>query len=148
MTRPKRGDDAEVQRSIELENAAAVILAEHGYQVHQNPTPEEIAAARQTSGDSGNPRSKPDYLIEGRVFDCYSPTKPDKNVRGIHSQVKEKVVLLRQTQRAVVNLADWSGDMGALRRQFEDWPIPGLKELKVVTRSGDIIQIDLPRGTD
>ncbi|WP_213005264.1 hypothetical protein [Paractinoplanes toevensis] len=133
---------------MELENEAAVTLADHGYQVQQNPTRSEVAAARQATGDIGNPRSKPDYLIEGRVFDCYSPTKPDKNVRGIHSQVIEKVVILRQTQRAVVNLADWAGDLAALRKQFSDWPIAGLKELKVITRNGDVIQIDLPSGTD
>jgi hypothetical protein len=41
----------------------------------------------------------------------------------------------------VVNLHDWRGDLAALHKQFDDWPIPGLKELVAVTRSGAIIQI-------
>ena len=46
-----------------------------------------------------------------------------------------------QTQRVMVNLHDWRGDLTALQKQFDDWPIPGLKELVAVTRSRAIIQI-------
>ncbi len=142
-TRPKPDDDASVHRSIQRENEGATILADHGYHIQQNPTRDEVAQARQATGDTGNPKSKPDYLVEGRVFDCYSPgdTKP---VRGVHWEVENKVVNKRQTQRMVVNLADWPGDTAALRMQFRDWPIPGLKELKAITPDGDIVQIDLP----
>ena len=37
------------------------------------------------------------------------------------------------------------GTSQLLRKQFDDWPIPGLKELVVVTRSGAIMQI-VPRS--
>jgi hypothetical protein len=53
-------------------------------------------------------------------------------------------VVKEQTQRVVINLEDWRGGMSALRRQFADWPIPGLKEVKSITPNGDIVQIDLP----
>ena len=41
----------------------------------------------------------------------------------------------------MLNCKDWDGDMAALRRQFDQWPIDGLKELAVVTRDGTIRQI-------
>jgi hypothetical protein len=60
------GEDAEVRRSLEMENSGATAFADHGYQIQQNPTKPEVARARQT-------------------------------------------------QRVVVNLEDWRGDMSALR---------------------------------
>jgi hypothetical protein len=143
---PKRiepREDAEVRRSLEMENTGAVTLADRGYQTQQNPTRAEVAQARLDTGDVGDPGKDPDYLLEGRVFDCYSPIKPDKNVRGIWTEAKIKVDD-GQTQRVVVNLEDWRGEMPALRRQFAGWPIRGLKEVKVITRDGDVVQIDLP----
>ncbi|MFY1703013.1 hypothetical protein ACN28G_14910 [Micromonospora sp. WMMA1923] len=124
---------------MELENACADTTAAHGYRVHQNPTRREIAEARQSTGDIGKPDKDPDYLIEGHVFDCYSPT-PAKAVRGVWTEVSGKVAN-QQTQRVVLNLHDWRGDLAALQRQFDDWPIPQLKELTAVTRKGEIIQI-------
>ncbi len=44
-----------------------------------------------------------------------------------------------QTQRVVINLEDWRGDVDALRRHFHDSPVPDLKELKIITAEGDII---------
>ena len=54
-TRIKPSLDATVQRSLELENQGAAILADQGYAVHQNPTKPEVAQARLNTGDSGNP---------------------------------------------------------------------------------------------
>ncbi|MBQ1075610.1 hypothetical protein KBX06_20950 [Micromonospora sp. C31] len=41
----------------------------------------------------------------------------------------------------VLNLQDWRGDLSTLQKQFDDWPVPALKELVAVTRSGTIVQI-------
>lgn len=136
-------DDIETRRSLELENSGALTIARQGYRIHQNPTRAEVAQARLDTGDVGNPRKDPDYLLEGHVFDCYSPVKPDKAVRGIWAEAKRKVDR-GQTQRVVVNLEDWRGNMSALRKQFADWPVEGLKEVKVITRDGEIVQLDLP----
>ncbi|AYF30451.1 hypothetical protein CSH63_23980 [Micromonospora tulbaghiae] len=134
--------DEATRRALGLENQCADVLANEGYRVHQNPTGREVADARGRSGDIGNPSKTPDYLIEGHVFDCYSPTPP-KPVRGIWTEVSKKIDK-SQTQRVVLNLQDWRGDLAALRKQFDDWPIAGLKEVAAVTRSGAIIQI-VPR---
>ncbi|MEV6850468.1 hypothetical protein [Actinoplanes sp. NPDC051411] len=135
-------EDAETKRSLYRENTGAEALAGQGFQVRQNPSKAEVAQARLNTGDTGSAESDPDYLVEGRVFDCYSPS-PVKKVRGVWSEVWVKVVTRRQTQRVVINMADWPGDLSALRKQFADWPIPGLKEAKAITPSGDIVQLDL-----
>ncbi|MEV0005629.1 hypothetical protein AB0H28_25555 [Micromonospora sp. NPDC050980] len=127
------------QRSVQLENECADTVADKGYRLHQNPTKQEVANARANTGDTGDPDKNPDYLIEGHVFDCYSPTA-SKPVRGIWSEVSHKVGE-QQTQRVVLNLQDWRGDLVALRKQFDDWPIPGLTELVAVTTSREIVQI-------
>ncbi|MDG4813934.1 hypothetical protein O7628_32620 [Micromonospora sp. WMMD956] len=131
--------DDSTRRALELENECADSLAAKGYRVHQNPTPAETGDARERTGDHGNPDKDPDYLVEGHVFDCYSPAART-SVRNVWSQVREKIDD-EQTQRVVVNLQDWEGDLSALRRQFDDWPIDGLKELAVVQPDGTIQQI-------
>jgi hypothetical protein len=127
------------RRALELENACADVVADKGYRVHQNPTRQEVAEARSSTGDGGDPERAPDYLIEGHVFDCYGPSE-SKAVRGIWVEVSRKVEK-GQTERIALNLADWRGDLGALQRQFDDWRVPGLKELVAVTRSGVIVQL-------
>ncbi|WP_433394447.1 hypothetical protein [Micromonospora sp. KLBMP9576] len=127
------------RRSLELENEGADRIADRGYRVHQNPTKQEIARARLDTGDVIDPKRSPDYLIEGHVFDCYAPA-PTTSVRAIGSAVRRKVTDA-QTQRVMLNLHDWGGDPAALQKQFDDWPVPALKELVAVTRSGTIVQI-------
>src|SRR4051812_29097509 len=134
--------DAEVTRSLQRENESADLLADHGYHTHQNPTREEVVRARHSSGDTGDPEKNPDYLVENRVFDHYA-AGTGKSVRNIWSEVESKVAD-GQTQRVVVNLRDWGGNMGALREQFANWPVAGLKEVKVITSGGIVSQILLP----
>ncbi|MFI7606721.1 hypothetical protein ACIBTV_16490 [Micromonospora sp. NPDC049366] len=128
-----------VRRSLELENQCADDVAHQGYRVHQNPATREVASARLDTGDTGDPDKAPDFLIEDHVFDCYSPTQ-SRSVRGVWDAVREKVED-GQTQRVVLNLHDWRGDVAALQRQFDDWPVARLKELVAVTRGGAIVQI-------
>nr|WP_089298468.1 hypothetical protein [Actinoplanes regularis] len=129
----------EARRSLDRENSVAILLAAEGYHTKQNPSKAEVAEARENNGDTGTPSSKPDYLLEGRVFDCYSP-KPTTTVRNIWSYVEDKIQR-EQTQRVIVDLKEWKGDMSDIRQQFHDWPITHLKEVKAVTPTGEIVQI-------
>ena len=65
-------DDA-TRRSLTRENEAAETLAKNGYDVEQNP---------KVEGTTRNP----DYIIEGEVFDCYSPAQ-NTSVRNIASTI-------------------------------------------------------------
>jgi len=113
-------------RALERENEAAEILAKNGYHVEQNPNvPSTI--------------KNPDYRIEGEIFDCYSP-KPKTSPRNIGSSIQAKVEA-GQTDRVVLNLSDWTGDMNALKKQLADWPITGLKELIAIDGSGNAIHL-------
>jgi hypothetical protein len=111
------------QRAHRRENEAAEILARAGYDVEQNP------AVEGTSRE-------PDYRIEGRIFDCYAPTS-DKP-RNIWTEINDRKVNPsngdRQADRIVLHLDDSNVDLGALRKQFQDWAMPGLKEVIVILR--------------
>ncbi len=111
---PGRDLDEDGVRALDLENSAAVTLAQEGWLIRQNPTPDEVARARSESGDRGHPAKNPDYLIEGRVFDCYSPRNPAKTPYGIWGYVRDEKIEPLQTQRVVINLEDWRGDLSAL----------------------------------
>nr|WP_255658756.1 hypothetical protein [Actinoplanes sp. L3-i22] len=131
--------DDEARRSTNRENEVAALLATSGYQIKQNPDDAEVARARQEHNDNGKPEKEPDYLLEGRVFDCYSPN-PGTNPRNVWSEVRDKGED-GQTQRVVVDLKEWRGDMSALWQQFHDWTLPKVKEVKVITPDGQIAQI-------
>ncbi|TQM18961.1 CdiA C-terminal domain-containing protein [Chryseobacterium aquifrigidense] len=119
---PKVSDDV-TKISLELENEAAEILAKNGFDIEQNPFVSGV--------------KNPDYKIEGKIFDCYSPTSKDKAVRGIWTEVKEKIIK-QQTKRVVINLKIWEGDMVKLQKQFSDWAIEGLEEVMYITKEGKI----------
>ncbi|WP_428962218.1 CdiA C-terminal domain-containing protein [Micromonospora fluostatini] len=122
-----------------MENLCADTIAGAGYRIHQNPGAQQVAEARRQNGDVGDPGRNPDYLIEGHVFDCYSPREATAT-RSVWSAVRKKVDQ-GQSQRIVINAQDWNGDLTRLQRQFDRWPLPDLKELVVLTRDGEIKQI-------
>lgn len=110
--------DSATKRSLFRENEAAEIFAKNGYDIEQNPVVE---------GTSRNP----DYKIEGKIFDCYAPAENTKP-RNIASTIEEKVIKKGQTERVVLNLNDWKGDVEILIKQLNDYPIDGLKEVLIV----------------
>ncbi len=121
-TRIREQDDAETKRSLQRENESATTLAKAGYKVEQNP---------------GVPGDKnPDYKIEGEVFDNYAPKTA--NARNIASEIQGKIDK-EQTERVVLNLADSNVDPEKLRAQLRDWPIEGLKEIKVIDKNGNVV---------
>ncbi|MGE4513886.1 MAG: hypothetical protein AB7E26_08770 [Chryseobacterium sp.] len=120
---PKIADNV-TRISLELENEAAEILAKNGFEIEQNPN---------ISGTL----KKPDYKIEGKIFDCYSPNKKNTSVRNIWSSIEDKV-LKEQTKRIVLNLKIWEGDVAKLQSQFSEWAIEGLDEVIYITKEGKI----------
>lgn len=123
--------DPDNQRALRMENEAADTLAKNGYDVEQNPP----------VGGPRNPDSNPDYRIEGEVFDCYSPSTG--STRNIWTYVRDEKVGKGQADHVIINLDDpgAKGNVEALRKQFQDWPIPNLKEVKVIDKGGKIIDL-------
>lgn len=102
-------------RGYGRENESAQTLARNGYDVEQNPVVD-------------GPK-RPDYRIEGEIFDNYAPSTP--RPRNIWKEVVRKVDE-EQTERVVLNLDDSPVDLDALTAQFAAWPIEGLQEVLVV----------------
>jgi hypothetical protein len=111
-------------QALTRENETADALARAGYRVEQNPS-------------VPGPKN-PDFLIEGRIFDNVAPTT--RNPRNIWSRILDEKVRPGQADRIVINLDDSAVDLEALRRQFRDYPMPGLKEA-IVVRGGRVIRL-------
>ena len=118
--------DEATKRSLMRENEAAETIAKNGYNIEQKPVIE---------GTTRNP----DYIIEGEIFDCYSPAENTK-IRNVASTIEEKVIKKGQTERVVLDLDDWKGDVNALVKQLNDYPIEGLKEV-IVVHNGSVQSI-------
>jgi hypothetical protein len=114
----KPQDDEATRDALQAENESAEVLAKHGYDIEQSPAPPPGS------------RKRPDYKIEGEYFDCYAPR--GSNARNIWSNVKDDKVDAAQADRIVLNLNNSNVDMGRLKDQFNNWPMPGLKEVIVV----------------
>ncbi|EAQ7296616.1 hypothetical protein CRQ46_24580 [Salmonella enterica] len=107
------------KRAIQRENESAVILSQNGYNVEQNPSV------------PGN--KKPDFKINGEVFDNVAPTT--SNVRNVYDRVREKVSS-GQTNSVVINMADTEVTIDELKQQFIDWPMDGLDKVIAIDKSG------------
>ncbi|OXA72595.1 hypothetical protein B0A56_13720 [Flavobacterium columnare NBRC 100251 = ATCC 23463] len=121
-------DDA-TKTSLIRENEAADILAKKGYDIEQNP-------------NISNTTKNPDYKIEGEIFDCYSPYNSSKSVRNIWTEVKSKIDA-KQTERVVINLKNWDGEISNLQKQFTDYPVENLKELMIIDKNNVVSHIEL-----
>ncbi|MFE1572853.1 CdiA C-terminal domain-containing protein [Comamonas odontotermitis] len=75
----------------------------------------------------------PDYIINGQVFDNYAPST--SNVRNAADVIGGKVAS-GQADNVVVNLADSSITPDALRQQLTNYPIPSLKQVIIIDKSG------------
>ncbi len=115
----------EEQRSLKRENDSADILADKGYDVEQNP--EKLPNGRE-----------PDYKIEDRVFDGYSPKT--SNIERIHERIKDKVITKQQADRIILNLEDTIITANDVRNILTRKPINGLKEI-IAIKNNQLIQL-------
>lgn len=84
------------RRSIRRQNESADKLAEEGYDIEMLP--------ENTNGNGYGVKSSssPDYVIDGKVYDCYAPTT--KSTNSIKKVIKVKTV--DQAENIVLNLDD------------------------------------------
>ena len=114
----RKKNDYYTARSLYRENEAAIILAINGYDIELKP--------KLTTTDK-----KPDYRIEGKIFDCYSP-EPYTGVRNIRSSINSKVNKQEQADRIVLNLNNWQGNIADVKEELQDYPVDNLKEVLIV----------------
>ncbi len=113
------------QRGLQRQNEAAVVLARAGFRVEQHPV------------ESG--ARLPDFRIEGRIFDCYSPTTG--KVSNICFEIRRKVYVKRQADRIVVNLTDSAADPVELSLALRRHLIPNLREVLAIDRRGTVLRL-------
>ncbi|MCX4753119.1 hypothetical protein [Kitasatospora purpeofusca] len=89
-------------------------------------------------GQTAEPRElqNPDYRIEGDIWDCCSPSSAKP--RSIRSGIAEKANK-DQADRIVLNMSDTEVDLVTMKKQLQDWPIDGLKEVKVIDKAGNVV---------
>lgn len=124
VTKLEAGMTQENIRSLNRENESAQMLSKSGFYVEQNP---------KVAGDK-----KPDYRINGEIFDNYAPKS--SSVRNVWSGIKEKIDK-GQTENVVINISDTKVSVPALQQQLTNWPIMGLDKVIVVDKSGNVIRI-------
>ena len=120
---PKRLSPREKDRANEKaligENSSAVTIRRNGYDIEQ---------LREIKGR----RANPDYMIEGSIFECYTP-QAGTPVRNIHDVIAGKVP--RQAERMVLNMDNVENPdslIAALKAFLIEHPIPDLKEVLIV----------------
>ncbi|MCM1157458.1 MAG: hypothetical protein NC348_03060 [Clostridium sp.] len=107
---------------IASQNNAANILAAEGY---------DITNLKEVEGGNGygiKPGKNPDYLINGRVFDCYTP-ESTTGAKGVIRNIADKTV--NQADRIVLNLENYPADsVETLKKRIQDKINGDLKHLK------------------
>lgn len=121
-TRPRATRDQ--QDDVRMQNEAADVLARSGYRVRRLP---EVPG-----------RKSPDFEIEGRLFDCYSP-RPSTSVDGIRTKLRDKIGD-GQAERFVVDLDRSPLEPADLRRRLAVMAPRRLREVLAV-KSGVVHRV-------
>ncbi|MDQ8726859.1 hypothetical protein [Bradyrhizobium sp. LHD-71] len=132
----RKGATPDDKAQIASEQEVADRLAAQGYRVIEQPAAGEnpILTTERMRALGLRERAKPDLLVEGRVFDIYTPEKDD--VRSVRDGIAKKVVRYNQTDRVVVDLRGTSVIEADVRAAIRATPIPGLKEVITLTDQG------------
>lgn len=133
--RPERirpNDDEATRQAKEAENRTAQVLVDTGYKVEHGTTITADDVAQNPALKVGR---RPDYRIEGELFDCYSPER-DTSAVNIAGNLDGKVAK-GQATRFVVNLDANDVSIDELKqvlgkKQAGDKPIRGLQEIILV----------------
>ncbi|MDQ0227327.1 CdiA C-terminal domain-containing protein [Metabacillus niabensis] len=122
---------------IKKQNETADLLADAGYDIEML---DEIDGGNGYGKQDG---SNPDFLIEGNVFDCYSP-KPDGKVQSIIKEIAGKTK--KQTGRIVLCLDNFPDEKVAevtetiLRKATPNGDLKRLEEL-ILVKDGKITRV-------
>ena len=123
---------SENKTRLRNENRIADQLAAAGYQVIQNPriAPEQLLERGLKAG------KQPDYVIEGRVFDLYTPAS-DTDSSGVGDGIATKISR-GQTDRVVVDLSGTDVTRWQLEAELQARPLSRLKEVITLDAQGHI----------
>ncbi len=124
--KPKGKYEEEKDDGLRGQNHAADVLADEGY---------DVMMLKRVYGGNGygiKKDSNPDFLVEGRVFDAYTP-KSNTRLRTIKNKIKDKTK--SQTDHIVIVLKYYEGDVEKLKKYLLNqtkYSLEDLKELKAI----------------
>jgi hypothetical protein len=133
---PKTIDEKTFANSIKRQNEAAELLAKNGHQVEYQPKVETFTERMRYPWL--DPKKKPDFKIEGEIFDGYSPSK-NKTAKQVLGEIKDKVDD-NQTRRILLNLDDSKLNPTDIAKQLRVNKIQFLDEI-IAVKNGKITKV-------
>lgn len=135
-SKPIRNYAKTTNRTYIRQNEAADLLASKGYKVNM------LDEVRDGNGYGIRKLANPDFLIENKVFDCYTPNV-NTSTKTIIRELAEKTKA--QAPNIVLNLDDYAGDIKELidlikRKTNPTGDLKRLEELKII-KDGNVIDI-------
>lgn len=118
----------EINDQYKQQNKTANLFASKGYNVEML---DEIAGG---NGYGITPKANPDFIIEGKIFDCYTPKKYTE-VKTIIKKMQDKTK--NQAHNIILNLELYEGDIAELltvikRKANPSGDLKQLEELWIV----------------
>lgn len=126
-------DPPHMRASLDAENVVSEVFAKNGYDVVRNPDRIDLdytstaqrrteirqlySTARSRDGLVTSSNMQPDLIIEGKIFDVFTPRNPQAH--AIYNGIAEKVSR-GQTARVVLNLVNL--------REFNTWTIKLIRD--------------------
>jgi hypothetical protein len=129
--------EAGFKEGIRLENEAADALANRGFKVHQLADGELSPAEMRMRGLT--PGKNPDFLIEGKVYDAYSP---EGGLSAVYSGIKDKVAS-GQSTNIVLNLGRTSASRAEIENYLRQNPVANVEEVLIIGRDGSVGRLRL-----
>jgi hypothetical protein len=77
---------------------------------------------------------KPDYRINGEIWDCYSVLANQTTAGGIRSGIWRKVRKYRQTKRLIIDMTETSVSLQELSDELAKHPVESLVEIMIIAR--------------
>ena len=129
------GASLERKAQVDSEIHVGGAFAAAGYNTVQQPTegPNPAVTRERMLAEGLKPGRNPDLLLENRIWDIHTPetSRPAGIRRGIAGKVDAG-----QTHRVVVDVRGVGQTEAAVRAALRADPVPGLKEVVVVTEDG------------
>ncbi len=116
--------------------AVAELLAKNGYQVEYRPKVETFTERMRYLWL--DPKKKPDFRIEGEIFDGYSPNKNTDVVNIL--KVIEKKTVDRQARRVLPNLDDSKLAAADIAKELRTNKIKFPDEI-ITVKNGKIVKV-------
>jgi Contact-dependent growth inhibition CdiA C-terminal domain len=127
---------SEQARGLRRQNEAAEIMSKNGYHVEYQPKITETE--RMSKFPWFEEGRKPDFKIEGEIFDGYSPNK-STSIQNVIKSVKKKTEN-NQARRILINLDDSNVSIPNLAKELRLSKLPLLDEV-IVIKHGKITKI-------